>query len=150
MEQGLSGLWVKAESCGGSAAFHRNSLILRASDCQAELRDFGENFVQIGVFLTFSHSLSPSCAFSFPSLLGMWYSHTQLTHCLVSIPFYSCINLLLLPARNVSSCLPAVLPSLLRSNRWGKCCLCCCYCMERERVKWGKGGMRHGEKPGGG
>lgn len=103
MEQDLSGLWGKAESYGGSAGFHRDSLILRVSDCQEELRDFGENFVQIGVFLAFSHSLSPSCSFSFPSLLGMWYSHTQLTHCLVSIPFYSCINLLLLPARNVLS-----------------------------------------------
>lgn len=103
MEQGMSGLWGKADSEGGSAGFLRDSLILRVSDCQEELRDFGENFVHIGVFLAFSHSLSPSRAFSFPSLLGMWYSHTQLTHCLVSIPFYSCINLLLLPARNVLS-----------------------------------------------
>jgi len=49
-----------------------------------------------------------------------------------------------------SSCLPAVLPSLLRSDRGGKSCLCGCYCKERERAKWGKEEMRHGEKPGGG
>lgn len=66
---------------------------------------------------------SVSCAFSLPSLLGMWYSNTQLTHCLVSIPFYSCINLLLLLLEMFSpnsSCLPAVFSSLLRSNRGGK------------------------------
>lgn len=98
---GLSGLWGKAERAKGAQQGFTRALILKVSDCQEELGDFGENFVQIGVFLAFCHVLSPSCAFSFPSLLGMWYSHTQLTHCLVSIPFYSCINLLLLPARNV-------------------------------------------------
>lgn len=103
MKQGLSGLWGKVERAKGAQQGFRGTLILKACDCQEELGDFGENLVQRGVFLAFSHSLSPSCAFSFPSLLGMWYSHTELTRCLVSIPFYSCINLLLLPARNVLS-----------------------------------------------
>lgn len=49
-----------------------------------------------------------------------------------------------------SSCSPAALPSLLRSNRGGKSCLCSGYCRERERTVWGREEMRHGEKPGGG
>lgn len=50
-------------------------VIVRVGTCQEEMEDFGEHFVQVGVFLAFCPSVSPSCASSFPSLLGMWYSH---------------------------------------------------------------------------
>lgn len=50
-------------------------VIVTVGGCQEEMGDFGERFEQVGVFVAFSPSLSPSCDSSFPSLLGMWYSH---------------------------------------------------------------------------
>lgn len=79
------------------------SVIVRVGGCQEKMGDFGEHFVQVGVFLAFSPSLSPSSASSFPSLLGTWYSHYT-GHPLSCInPFLQLHDLLLLPARNVLS-----------------------------------------------
>lgn len=52
-------------------------VIMRVGGCEEDMGDFGEHFgdVQVLVFLAFSPTLSPSCASSFPSPLGIWYSH---------------------------------------------------------------------------
>lgn len=75
MEQGLSGCGGKAERAMRMQQGFAGTLILRASGCQEELRDFGENFVQIGVLLAFSHSPSPV-----PSLFPRCWGCGTVTH----------------------------------------------------------------------
>lgn len=86
--------------------------------------DFGVHFVRVLVFLALSPSLSPSCASSFPSPLGIWYSH-HAAHPLSSInPFLQLHKSTPTPCQKCSLLTaPAYLQcflSLLRSNRGGK------------------------------
>lgn len=99
----------------------------------------------------FSPILSPSEPPLFPHCCGCGTVITQLTHSLISIPFCSCTNLLLLLARNVLShqLLLTCSASQPSEESWrAKNCLCSHCCGERERAMYRNKEMWHGEKPG--
>lgn len=77
-------------------------LSVRVGSCQEEVGDFGERFAAV-VPCLLPQPVSLLCLLFSLSAGDVVQSPTQLTHYLVSMPFYSCINLLLLPARSVLS-----------------------------------------------
>lgn len=90
---------------GERATGHQQDFIGTQYNCEGGwlTEDFGVHFVQVGVFLPSPPACHPPLSSLFPLCWGCGTVTTQLTHYLISIPFYSCINLLLLPVRNVHS-----------------------------------------------